>query len=66
MPKDNQSTYLKERSVIAVLLVLTLFLSPMTEFWAALQAPWYSPYLVWVLAIFIAWWLQHYLKQDAD
>jgi len=49
---------------MAVLLVLVLMLSPMTEFWAALDAPWYSPYIVWAIAIFIAWLLQrHLIKQ---
>jgi len=49
---------------MALVLVLVLFLSPMTQIWAALDAPWYSPYIAWVIAIFIAWRLQRFLQQD--
>lgn len=61
MPRLTPST-LKERSIMAVILVLVLLLSPMTRLWAALNAPWYSPYIMWSVAILIAWWLQHYLS----
>ena len=55
-----------ERSLIAIVVVLILFLSPLTEFWANLDAPWYSPYLVWSLAIFISWLLQRYLRSNTE
>ena len=55
-----------ERSLIVIVVVLILFLSPLTEFWADLGAPWYSPYLVWSLAIFISWLLQRYLRANAE
>jgi hypothetical protein len=66
MPNRPQPPHIKERSIMAVILVLVLLLSPMTELWAALDAPWYSPYIVWSLAIFIAWWLQRYMRQNSD
>ena len=49
---------------MAVVLVLMLFLSPMTDFWAALDAPWYSPYIAWALAIVVSWWLQRYIARE--
>ncbi len=52
-----------ERTLIAVIAVLVLFISPLTSIWASLDAPWYSPYLVWVLAILIAFLLQRYLSR---
>jgi len=61
--KSSDSSYF-ERTLIAIILVLVLFLSPLTEFWAALSAPWYSPYLVWCLAILIAFLLQRSIKSD--
>jgi len=53
-----------EYTVIAVVFILILFLSPLTGVWAALDAPWYSPYLVWTIAIFLSWMLQRYLKKN--
>ena len=51
-----------ELTVIAILFIIVLFVSPLTEFWASLDAPWYSPYLVWSIAIFISWLLQRYIR----
>lgn len=66
MSRYSNNPNITERTVMAVLLVLLLFLSPMTEFWAALDAPWYSPYLSWAVAIFISWLLQRHLKEPLD
>ncbi len=52
-----------ELTVIAVIGALILLVSPLTEFWADLDAPWYSPYLVWSVAILISWLLQKYLNR---
>lgn len=59
VPKDLKHT---ELTVIAVIFVIVLLVSPLTEFWAELNAPWYSPYLVWSIAIFISWLLQRLLR----
>ncbi len=64
MPGKPKESHIFERNLIAIILVLVLFLSPLTEFWAALDAPWYSPYLVWSLAILIAFLLQQSIKTD--
>jgi len=66
MPKQPSQSNLAERTLIAVLLVLVLLLSPMNNIWAALDAPWYSPYLAWAIAIFLSWLLQRYLKKARD
>ncbi len=66
MLPPSQHPHKIERSLIAVVVVLILFLSPLTEFWADLNAPWYSPYLVWSLAILISWLLQRYLRSSAE
>ena len=63
MAKDVRNLKHTELTVIAVLLVIVLFVSPLTEYWAALDAPWYSPYLVWSVAILISWLLQRFLKK---
>lgn len=57
---DNMSA--SERTIIYIVLILLLLLSPLTDIWAAIDAPWYSPYLVWAVAIFLSWLLQRNLK----
>jgi fatty acid desaturase len=52
-----------ERTIIALIVVLLLFVSPLTSFWASLNAPWYSPYLVWALAILLSYLLQRYVAR---
>ncbi len=64
MPQKQHQSNGIEFTIIAVMFILVLFLSPLTGVWAALDAPWYSPYLVWAIAIFLSWMLQHYLKQN--
>ena len=58
MSRNTHNTRVVERTVIALWIVLLLFLSPVSQIWAALDAPWYSPYLVWAIAIAISWYLQ--------
>ena len=65
MPKYLENPQIIERTWIAVLLVLVLFLSPMTEFWAALDAPWFGPYIVWAIAIGLSWFLQRYISKNS-
>ncbi|MBT3204505.1 MAG: hypothetical protein HOM14_13290 [Gammaproteobacteria bacterium] len=63
MPKQSKNSNSSERTLMVVLLVLVIFLSPMSNFWAAMDAPWFSPYLAWAVAIFLSWLLQRYLRE---
>ena len=54
-----------ESSVIAVVIVLLLLLSPLADFWTAVGAPWYAPYLIWLVIIFLTFLLQRYLTKHA-
>lgn len=63
MAGQSEQGSVRERTLIAVFAVLVLFISPLTEIWASLNAPWYSPYLVWALAILISFLLQRYLSR---
>ncbi len=63
MASDKHNAHTVERTLVALAVALMLFLSPLTEFWASLSAPWYSPYLVWLLAILIVFLLQRYLSK---
>ena len=66
MPRQSKNSNTTERTLMAVLLVLVILLSPVSNIWAALDAPWYSPYLAWAVAIFLSWLLQRHLKNPTD
>jgi hypothetical protein len=63
MPASARNNFRIERSLIMLALILLLFISPLTEIWAALDAPWFSPYIVWGLAIGLSWSLQRSLRK---
>ncbi len=66
MRKQSKNSKSTERTLMAVLLIIVIFVSPMSNFWAALDAPWFSPYLAWAVAIFLSWLLQHHIKDSLD
>lgn len=53
----TSSRYL-DRVLLLFLLALFLLLSPVLEWWAADDAPWYGPYVIWGGLIALAFWLQ--------
>lgn len=59
----HNKSHLIERTLVALSLVLLLLLSSINELWSALDAPWYSPYVVWAIAIAVSWLLQRYLAK---
>lgn len=40
-----------DRSVLLALLMLVIFASPLTQWWASSGLPWIAPYLFWLLII---------------
>ncbi|MCW8827810.1 MAG: hypothetical protein OQK94_02005 [Gammaproteobacteria bacterium] len=50
-----------DRVILLFLLALFLLISPFNLWWAADDSPWYAPYLIWGLLIFLTWRLQRYL-----
>ena len=66
MAKPSKNSDISEKTLMAVLLVLMILLSPISNIWAAIDAPWYSPYLAWAVAIFLSWLLQRHLQQAND
>jgi hypothetical protein len=64
MASPEKKPKLNEYSVVALMFVLILLLSPLREFWAALDGPWYSPYLIWMVAIVVSWLLQRKLNKN--
>lgn len=63
MPHSKEPEQQLDRVILLFLLALFLLLSPIKEWWAADESPWYSPYLIWGLMIFLTWRLQRYLKR---
>jgi len=63
MPASARNNFRIERTLIMLALIILLFVSPLTEFWAALDAPWFSPYLIWLVAIILSWSLQRSLRK---
>ncbi len=44
-----------DRVLLLALAAIFLLVSPIREWWAADDALWYSPYLLWAVIIFLAW-----------
>ena len=67
MPSPPTVPKTTELTLAALLLVLLLLLSPLRQWWAALDAPWYAPYLLWAFAILLSAGLQTWLARvDRD
>lgn len=56
-PTPENDPYL-DRVILLFLFALFLLVSPLLRWWAADDSPWYAPYLVWALIIFLTFVLQ--------
>jgi len=63
MPRSKESELYLDRVILLLLLALFLLLSPLIEWWAADDSPWYAPYLIWGVLILLTYRLQDYLKR---
>jgi hypothetical protein len=63
MPRNREHEPLLDRVIILFLLALFLLLSPFTEWWAADDSPWYTPYLIWGILILLSWRLRRHLER---
>jgi hypothetical protein len=52
-----------DRVILLLLLALFLLLSPIIDWWAADDSPWYSPYLIWGLLIGLTFRLRRYIDR---
>ncbi len=52
-----------DRVIILFLFALFLLLSPLLNWWAADDSPWYAPYLIWGLLILLSWRLRRRLDR---
>lgn len=57
MPRHPEPEQQRESTLLLLLFTLFLFASPFTVWWASDYAPWFLPYLLWLLIILIGAWL---------
>ncbi|OGT87756.1 MAG: hypothetical protein A2286_05155 [Gammaproteobacteria bacterium RIFOXYA12_FULL_61_12] len=53
-----------DRVILLFLFALFLFASPLVEWWAGGGAPWFAPYLLWLLLILVMYLLQRGAPDD--
>ena len=56
LPPDSEKHV--DRVILLFLFALFLLISPLMQWWAADDSPWYVPYLLWLLIIGLTFWLQ--------
>jgi hypothetical protein len=64
MPRNRDHDLQLDRVIILFLFALFLLLSPIVEWWAADDSPWYTPYLLWGLLILLSWRLRRWLERN--
>ena len=52
-----------DRVILFLLFALFLLRSPIINWCAADDSPWYAPYLIWSLLIALTYWLQRYITR---
>lgn len=48
-----------ERTLLLVLFMLVLFVSPVIFAWASNNSPWYTPYILWAGVVAAAAYINH-------
>lgn len=56
--------YTFDRVILLLLFALFLLLSPLIEWWAADDSPWYLPYLLWLVLIALGFAVQRHLQRN--
>ena len=52
MPKNSPNKNF-DYAVVTAMVMLLLFASPITDWWAGYHLPWYLPYVLWLLIILL-------------
>jgi hypothetical protein len=64
MQSFNFSTRQRDAILLVVVVVLFLLASPFVAWWSAGDRVWYTPYLIWLGIIGLAFWLQRRRRHD--
>lgn len=62
MNKTPINERLLDRVILLFLFALFLLLSPLKNWWASDQSPWFAPYLLWGFILFLAFLLQRRMR----
>lgn len=65
MQPYSTESRLTEITVIIVIIALLILLPPILDWWGASDNFWYTPYIVWLGIIAMAYWLQRVLGKHA-
>ena len=63
MKNELRTDPIYDRVILLLLFALFLLLSPIIEWWAADDSPWYTPYLIWALLIALTYALQRTINR---
>ncbi len=63
MKNEQKTEPVYDRVLLLLLFALFLLLSPIIEWWAADDSPWYAPYLIWALLIALTFALQRRIRR---
>ena len=58
MRREQRTEPVYDRVILLLLFALFLLFSPIVNWWAADDSPWYAPYLIWALLIALTYGLQ--------
>lgn len=65
MAKSTETEIQLDKVILLFLFALFLLLSPLLNWWAADDSPWYAPYLIWSAIIGLAFLLQRRARRNA-
>jgi hypothetical protein len=63
MPTTPRSHRALDRTLLVLVAALMLFASPLTDWWATGDPPWYLPYLIWAGVLVLIVLLQRWLRR---
>jgi len=64
MTRNGDSGRKLDAAIAVFVVALLLFSSPLTRLWSAPGNPWYTPYLLWLAIIALAWMVQALRSDD--
>ena len=63
MPNTPRSYRALDRTLLVLIAALMLFASPLADWWASGNPPWYLPYLLWAGILVLIALLQHWPRR---
>ncbi len=64
MAQIRETDRQRDKVILLFAFALFLLLSPLLVWWASDDSPWYLPYLLWLMIIVLAAWVQRRNRTD--